>query len=588
MARRIFWTVAGLALLASLAPGAVNPWGDLKKIYFYEASGNLAEAQRFLEQLDDQALTPNDKVELVGKLVEMGDRLLKQNKDSLAGAFYRQALKISPQDSWPVYNKLEKIFRRRGGFFWKFSGLGRQFALLTRSFNGSVLLLGGFFSVLMFSGLLLFFMVAAALAARYFKLSAYDFILEGQNHFGALKLLLLLLLLFWPLLVTGGWALYPFLLCGMLWSYFNHDERVLVKRIQILLLALTLLFSLGQYLERSMLSPGFQTVQKVYAGRLYPASTYQRFDNEMKVMQAYAYYYDGQHDVAMDILMDTGSGYGTPLKYNLLGDIHYEKGQIAQSIQFYRQSLSLNDRDPLTLKNFTVTLLKNNDPDLFLFYSKNYPQLSRIKDKVSTLQKDRLPEKILWQRLLNFSWQSFHPWHFLEIVAGEFLRFPVLLALLAMVAYIFLLRRFVPSLGQSVFCSKCGKIIRKISIEQAQAHALCEDCYQLFLIKDPIFLEAKLIKEKEIDRQASRNRFLLLAVSLVVPGFILNFHDRSKVFAPLFFLFSVVCGLFLVNRMNFKGVFGVAPMFLNLIGLVAVVLYLGIAVYSLRGASDGF
>lgn len=40
--------------------------------------------------------------------------------------------------------------------------------------------------------------------------------------------------------------------------------------------------------------------------------------------------------------------------------------------------------------------------------------------------------------------------------------------------------------------------------------------------------------------------------------------------------------------MNFKGVFGVAPMFLNLIGLVAVVLYLGIAVYSLRGASDGF
>jgi DNA-directed RNA polymerase subunit RPC12/RpoP len=163
----------------------------------------------------------------------------------------------------------------------------------------------------------------------------------------------------------------------------------------------------------------------------------------------------------------------------------------------------------------------------------------------------------------------------------------VVLALLAMAAYIFLLRRFVPSLGQSIFCSKCGKIIRKMSIEQAQSHALCEDCYQLFLIKDPIFLEAKLIKEKEINRQASLKHFLLLAVSLVVPGFILNFRDRGKIFASLFFLFSVVFGLFLVNRVNFRGVFGVAPMFLSLIGLVAVVLYLAVAAYSLKEAGDG-
>jgi tetratricopeptide (TPR) repeat protein len=573
--------------MASLAPAAANPWGDLKKIYFYEASGNLAEARRSLERLDAEALPPNDKVELVRKLVELGDLHLRKKNDPLAEAYYRQALKLAPQNVWPVYNKLERIFRRRGGFFWKFSDLGRQFALVTRSFNSSVLLLGGLFSVLMFSGLLLFFMVAAALAVRYFKLSAHDFILEGQNRFSMLKLLLLLLLLFWPLLITGGWAIYPFLLCGILWSYFSHDERVLVKRIQVLLLVLTLLHGLGQYLERSMLSPGFQTVQQVYAGRLYPAAAYQRFDNEMKVMQAYAYYHDGQHDVAMDILLDTGSGYGTQLKYNLLGDIHHEKGHIAQSIQFYRQSLSLNDRNPVTLKNFTVTLLKNDDPDLFLFYSRNYPQLSGIKDKVATLQKDRLPEGILWRRLLNFSWRRFHPWHFLEVVAGEFLRFPVLLALLAMAAYIFLLRRFVPSLGQSIFCSKCGKIIRKMSIEQAQSHALCEDCYQLFLIKDPIFLEAKLLKEKEIGRQAVRKQLLQLAVSLVVPGFILNFRDRIKLFASLFFLFTVVFGLFLVNTVNFKGVFGVAPMFLNLIGLLAAVLYLVIAVVSLKEASDG-
>ena len=587
MAKKILLAAAGVALLASLSLAAASPWGSLKKIYFYEASGNLDEVRLNLERLDAQALPPNDKIELMKKLTELGDRYFHKNNDALAEAFYRKSLSISPQDGWPLYNKLEKISRRRGGIFWNFANVGRQLALVTRGFSGSVLLLSGFFSVLMFSGLLLFFMVAAALVIRYFKLAAHDFILEGQSRFSLPKLLLLLLLVLWPLLVTGGWALYPFLLCGFLWNYFNHDERVNVKRIQVLLLLLAFLYSLGLYLEKSMLSPGFQTIKQVYSGQLFPAATYTRFDNELKVMQAYAYYHQEQPDAALDVLLETG-GYSTPLKFNLLGDIHFEKGNIPQSIQYYRQSLSLDDRNPATLKNFTVALLKNNDPDLFLFYSKNYPQISRFKDKISSLQKNRLPEKILWRRLLNFSWLKFHFWHFLEVTAGEFLRFPVLLAILIMWAYVSLLRRFFPALGQSIFCSKCGKIIRRMSIEQAKSHALCEDCYQLFLIKDPIFLEAKLLKEMEIGRHFHLKNSLLLGASLLVPGFILNFRDKGKVFAPLFLIWSVISGIFLVNALNFKGIFGSVPMFLNLIGLAAIVLYLAITVYSLKGNPDGF
>jgi tetratricopeptide (TPR) repeat protein len=588
MAKSRICAAAGLALLLSCSLAAASPWGSLKKIYFYEASGNLAEVRRNLEQLDARSLPPNDKIDMMRKLAELGDRYFRRNDDSLAEAFYRKSLAISPQDAWPLYNKLEKISRRRGAIFWNFANIGRQLPLVAHSFTASLLLLGDFFSVLMFSGLLLFFMVAAALTVRYFKLAAHDFILEGQSRFSLPKFFLLLLLVLWPLLVTGGWALYPFLLCGFLWNYFNHDERVNVKRIQFLLLLLAFFFSLGQYLEKSMLSPGFQTVQQVYSGQLFPADVYGRFDNELKVMQAYAYYHRDQSDAALDVLLETGSGYATPLKFNLLGDIYYEKGSILQSIQFYRQSLSLDDRNPATLQNFTVALLKNNDPDLFRFYDKNYPQISRIKDKVSSLQKNRVPEKVLWRRLLNFSWQGFHFWHFLEITAVEFMRFPVLLAILVMLAYVSLLKRFFPSLGQSIFCSKCGKIIRKMSIEQAQSHALCEDCYQLFLIKDPIFLEAKLLKEKEIGRQFRLKNLLLLAISLVVPGFMLNFRDKGRTFALLFFLWSVVAGFFLVNALNFKRVLGAVPMFLNIIGLAAIVLYLVITAYSLKGNPDGF
>jgi hypothetical protein len=305
-------------------------------------------------------------------------------------------------------------------------------------------------------------------------------------------------------------------------------------------------------------------------------------------MQAYAYFHSGQPDAALDILQATGTAYASALKYHLLGSLSLEKGNLPQSIQYYRQSLSLDDRDPVTLKNFTVALLRHNDPELFVFYAKNYPRLNQLKDTVSVLQKERLPERILWRRLLNFSWQDFHFWHFLEVVLLGFLRLPVLLAVLIAWVYMTLLKRFFPTLGQSIFCNKCGKIIRKAPIEQAPSHALCEDCYQLFLIKDPIFLEAKLLKEKEINRQFRLRNALLLALTLVVPGFLLNVSEKSRVFTPLFLLVCVPAALVLANTLNFKGAYGAVPMFLNLLGIAAVAVYVAVNAYSLKVYADGF
>ncbi|MBN2346202.1 MAG: hypothetical protein JXO51_07400 [Candidatus Aminicenantes bacterium] len=587
MGKKVVLAIAGLAMLASFSPATANPWGDLKKIYFYEASGNEGEVKKCLERLDAQALPPQEKSAIAKDLSQLGDRFLRKKEFSLAELFYLKALRISPRDAWPAYNNLEAISRRRGNPFWRFTNVWRQFSLLTRSFSGSYLLLMVLFGVLMFSGLLLFFLVAAALGIRYFKLAAHDFILGGVGRFGIARLLLLLLLLLWPLLVAGGWGFYPFLLCGLLWNYFSHDERVNVKRIQVVLLVLAFLYGLGQYLESSLQSPGFQVVKKLADGHLFPESTWSHFDNEMKVMQAYAYFHRNHSNTALDILQATGASHVSTLKSNLLGSIYYEKGNIPQSIQYFRQSLSMDNRDPLTLKNFTMALLKNNDPERFLFYSKNYPVIQELKDKVTALQKDSPSEKILWERLVNYSWRRFHFWNFLKIAAGEFVRLPVLLAILVMAAYASLLKRLFPFLGQSVFCSKCAKIIKKISIEQTRSHALCDGCYQLFLIKDPIFLEAKLLKEREIGRQFRLKNSLLLFASLLVPGFVLNFKNKSKLFSPLFFLFFTVFGLFLFGTLNFKGVFGAAPMFLNLVGLTAALLYLAINLYALKGDQDG-
>jgi tetratricopeptide (TPR) repeat protein len=485
-----------------------------------------------------------------------------------------------------MYNKLEKISRRRGNFLWNFNYIGRQFGLLLRDFNSSFILLNSFFNVLLFSGLLLFYLFTAVMFIKYFKLAAHDFIMGDNSRFQIRKLLFLLLLLLWPLVLTGGWGFYPFLFCGFLWHYFNHDDRGHIKRILGILLVFAFLHSLGQYLEKSLQTPGFQNIQKIYAGQLFPESTTSRFDNEMKIMQAYSYYNRNRTDEALDILQATGNNYNSTLKFNLLGNIYYEKGNVLQSIQYYRQSLSMDNQNQVTLKNFTMALLKNNDPELFLFYSKNYPQIQGFKDKVTALQKTKLPEKILWHRLLKFSWQNFHIWNFLELVAIEFIEFPVLLAILIMAVYVTLLKKFFPALGQSTFCSKCARIIKKMSIEQA--HALCEGCYQLFLIKDPIFLEAKILKEKEISRQSRLKNSLVLLASLFIPGFFMNFEDKSRAFTFLFLLFFNVFGFFLFTALAFKSIFGIIPMFLNIIGIVAIVLYLAINAYALKGNHHGF
>jgi len=586
MAKKVLVTMIGLALLASLSPAVTSPWGDLKKIYFYDSSGNLAEVKKNLDNLDAQALPPAEKIELMKKLAELGDRYYQKGDFPLAEMFYRKTLSISPQDAWPMYNKLEKISRRRGNLLWNLNHIGRQFGLLTHDFNSSFILLNSFFNVLFFSGLLLFYLVTAVMFIKYFKLVAHDFIISGHSRFKISKLFLLLLLLLWPLALTGGWGFFPFLFCGFLWFYFSHDDRGNIQRILGILLVLAFLHSLGQYLEKSLQNPGFQTIQKIYAGELFPESTYSRFDNEMKIMQAYAYYNRNQTDEALDILQATGSHYNSTLKFNLLGNIYYEKGDILQSIQYYRQSLSLDNQNQGTLKNFTMALLKNNDPERFLFYSKNYPQIQAIKDKVTVLQKTKLPEKILWNRLLKFSWQNFHVWNFLELVVIEFIKFPVLLAILIMMVYVALLKKFFPTLGQSTFCSKCGRIIKKMSIEQA--HALCDGCYQLFLIKDPIFMEAKILKEKEIGRQLRLKNSLVLLASLFIPGFFLNFEDKGKTFTFLFLLFFNVFGFFLFTALAFKSIFGIIPMFLNVIGILAIVLYLVINAFALKGNHHGF
>ena len=83
MAKKSIMIMNGLALLISFSWAAANPWSNLKKIYFFDSSGDISAVKENLTQLEAQNLIPAEKIELLQKLNELGDRYYQKKKLSL-------------------------------------------------------------------------------------------------------------------------------------------------------------------------------------------------------------------------------------------------------------------------------------------------------------------------------------------------------------------------------------------------------------------------------------------------------------------------------------------------------------------------
>jgi hypothetical protein len=121
-----------------------------------------------------------------------------------------------------------------------------------------------------------------------------------------------------------------------------------------------------------------------------------------------------------------------------------------------------------------------------------------------------------------------------------------------------------------------------------KSYELCEGCYQLFFIKDVIFLEAKSLKEKEITRRNNRKVIMVFLASLFVPGLSLFFKKKFKLFFILSMIFYFLIGYSLTNIMVFNNLFNLAPLFLYLLAILAVIFYFVVNSFSLKGEEDGF
>jgi len=572
-------------------PGNPNPWGDLKKIHFYHSVNNADKVLENLESLNCDGIDRKEKDKIAAELTRFGDYYFSpgQNKTAdykIAEAFYRKALALSPSH-WFLYNKLEELEGKNGGGFLHIKNAFLQLALLLQNFNASFLLVNTLFTMIFFAGLLVFFIFSMMMFMKYFKLVGNDLLIDEHGVFSIKKAGLLLILLLWPVLALTGWMIYPFLVAGLLWVYLNDNEKKTIHYFLILIIILTLVYSLNQALEKNTRDKNFKMIQEVYNGRLFERQDYEKFDNELKVVQAFSYYEKNEYDTALDILISTGGGFKNKLKFDLLGNIEYKAGRYSESIANFSESLRYDDKNPITLNNFTMALLKDNKEEVFDSYAKRYPGIGEYRKNVSALKEIKPASPLfLWKRLLNPSSERIDFFLVIKSLLLEFFQLPVIYYILVFGIYIIGLKKLSAPIGGSSYCSKCSKIIKEASVHKTQK--LCDECYQLFMIKDVIFLEAKILKEKDLARKATKKYVIGLIISLFIPGLNLNSKERNRLFINLATLFYFQLGLAIIGGLTFSKIFSAAPLILYPVWMLAFILYFIANLISILGDYDGF
>lgn len=574
-----------------LFPESTNTWGDLKKIHFYHSINNTEKVQEILQNLNYDGIDRKEKEKIAAELTRFGDYYFSPGEGKTpdyknAEAFYRKALAISPA-SWFLYNKLGEVERKTGSSFMFFKNAFLQLPLVLENFKSSFILVNTGLTMLFFAGFLVFFIFALILFIKYFKLAGNDMLIAENGIFSGKKAAFMFILLLWPVFVLTGWIIYPFLVVGLLWLYLKENEKKTIISFLILIIIFTLVYSFNQVLEKNVQSQNFKMIQEVYNGRLFDRQDYEKFDNELKVVQAFSYYEKNENDKAMEILMSTGEGYKNKLKFDLMGNIDFKAGRFTESVENYNESLRYDDKNPISLNNFTLALLKDNKEDVFYSYAKRYPEIEEYRKNVSTLKEIKPPSSLfLWKRLVSPAAERVNFSQVVKSVLVEFMKLPVIYYILVFIIYIFGLKKLSPAMGGSTFCSKCSRIIKESSIHKSQK--LCDECYQLFMIKDVIFLEAKILKEKELKKKSRQKYVSRLILSFFIPGLNLNSKDSNGLFIIMASLFYFLLGFAVIGSLTFNKMASTAPLILFFSGVLAFIVYFIANLISILGDYDGF
>lgn len=506
--------------------------------YWFRFSGAIAK-ENYAEAMTDLKAFQNLPLDLYRKnqvSVKMW-KLLVQDGRKRQLPFHREALALLAVDSpfrWQIEDDLAWMSFRRGDIPSLFNHSIKAARFLSWSFPHALL------SSPLLSSLVATLVVALSLLVLFVLVDRINLL---RNDWGPRSWPTLLTVLFFALLPTVlflGVFYIPFLLAGLLLTYLSQGERRLAGTLFLLLflaMGLSLYVSSKSRLAQDPLSRTVFEVSSELAPpeRIHDAERlFAKNKDPLLGMALGLFHYREKHLFEAKEILEK-----VPLHplfnrdlYTQLGNINYQMGFFRDSEEYYRKGLSVSPNDPVILYNLGVLLNKLGQYELAQNYFLRSPLTSSSDDSREILT----PSPLLPSPL------SFYP---NPIKLSDLLSpLPAALLLWLLGALLSLIVTRFRSL--SVSCSTCLKPVSRRTPGLAQEE-YCEECFNLFVVRDPLLGEMRKVRYNEIESGSQRRSKGWLSVSLLFPGFFFLSLKRPLFYAlfSLPFLFSLLLPLFL-------------------------------------------
>ncbi len=565
-------------------PSASVDLTDIEKATYLFQKGQYKKAEGIIESLNFESYSNTEKKFVTDRLKRIAYTFIKKKDFKRADKLFNKILSLN-NSSWDVRNGQEIINRLKNNSLYNPGLIVSQFSEISRNFEAKFLITGFLSSSIFLSSVFIFFITAFFLFIKNFKLASNDIFIDHNGDLDKIKIILVAVLLFWPAFILSGWITYPFLMSGFIWIYLgNREKRLLLIQI-IIIIVCSFMLSFRNYLYEGSGEETFKTAKNLIYDKLYDKSEYSRFDNDLKVLQAFAYFKNGYLEKSLDILISTSENYRNIFKFNLMGNIYFRSDNFDVSLKYLKSALEVNERDETALYNFAVLLTELKNPNVFASYAKRYTALNNLKDTIGELRDPVINRNYLWNRLINRSEEGISKIKLFGKIILEFFKLPVLYFSIIFFLYLYSVKLFFKNAGKSVYCIKCDKIIPRSGSDKSKYY--CDQCYELFQLKDVVFMEAKVAREAELKKKKTTAKIKFYFLSLFLPGFVLLLRKKGILYTILSFFFYFMLFFSILSIYYFNKIYGLYPLFLNITMVIAVILYMAINIYSLKGDHDG-
>jgi tetratricopeptide (TPR) repeat protein len=550
----IFILIANNNLLSSESDEYSEFWF---KFYYTAQQGKTNDAVEIIDELSNSKIQKNHKIEILYLIWNYSlDKIKKGNYKE--GMIYLEQLNKNFKNNWMLVDDLSALKSKH----YKIWGtvLNNLQELKDIIKNNFFLIFNPLINAMFFA-----FVISFAVFILFKYIDNFKLIL---NDLGRKKFSITLFIMF--LLITPAFLLglfyIPFGLAGIIVFYFSKKEKNLLLIFYILLFLIFSAMEVSIFFDSVTQNSSYQTINKLNSG-LYKDGElksaeqlyFRNKDEQLGIVIAMSYYNDNKLFNAKEILekMNMNSSLDEK-KYLLLGNIYYKVGFFALAKDMYNKALSLNPNNPIINHNLGILLMKINQIESAQKFLKSARTkgIKRGNEIIVNIPKPKLNYFRYTNVKLDF----------------DILYNPLLLAIIVSLFFMLLSKLIFRSIGESIKCEFCGR--PTIKNTRVSKRDYCQECFNLFVIKDPLLIETRKIKYKEIDDKNRKRSAKFLLLSLIIPG--LDFIEKRYtytyfIFSTLFYTF-IFMGLFLYNNIKiikFSNISGIHFIFV----IIAFMLY---------------